>query len=272
MSASVHSTAIVDCRAVLCDGVEIGPYCVVGADVHLGEGTRLLAHVYVEGPTRIGQRNIVFPFCVLGVAPQDRGYDGERTDLIIGDDNVVREHVTLHRGTRKGGATTQIGSGNLLMVGVHIAHDVCVGDHVTLTNNTLLGGHAQLEDWVVTGGAVAIAPFVRIGESAFIAGGAMVERDVAPYVIAAGDRARVRALNHVGLERRGIASESRAALKRAFQMIFVRRQPLESSLSEVQRVLGADPHVARLVAFLRDANKRQPPRTRPEKNATSAKP
>lgn len=256
MTCRIHPSALVHDSAELGAEVEVGPYCVVGAGVVVGRGTRLLSHCVIEGPCRIGERNTIHPFAVIGPAPQDRGYRGEPTSLVIGDDNDIREHVTIHRGTVKGGGVTLVGSSTLLMVGAHIAHDCVVEDRVILTNGTLLGGHVKLGTWVVTGGHAAIAPFARIGESAFLAGGALVERDVPPFVIASGDRARVRALNRVGLERRGIPEPSRSALKRAFKKLYVAGTPLSLAIEEADSQLGADPWVARLIAFLRESRAR----------------
>jgi UDP-N-acetylglucosamine acyltransferase len=250
VSARVHPTAVVDERAVLGDGVEVGPLCVVGADVVVGRGTRLVASCALLGPCSLGERNLVYPYAVLGAPPQDRAWNGEPTRLVVGDDNVVREHVTIHRGTAKGEGLTRVGDGNLLMAGAHVAHDAVVGDRVTLTNGTLLGGHVVVGSFVVAGGHVAVAPFVRVGESAFLAGGAMVERDVPPFVIAAGDRARVRALNKVGLERRGVPACSRRALEAAFRTLFRSGETRARAVERVARELGADPYVARMLAFL----------------------
>jgi UDP-N-acetylglucosamine acyltransferase len=204
----------------------------------------------VEGPARLGARNVLFPFAVLGTDPQDRTHAGEPTELVIGDDNVFREHVTVHRGTTKDRGLTRIGSGSLFMVGAHVAHDATIGDRVTLANGTLVGGHASIGDQVVTGGGAAIAPFVRIGRFAFVAAGAQVERDVPPFVIAAGDRARVRTLNRVGLERGGVRDPSRLLLARAFRLLFRSDAPRSKSIEICRTELGSDPYVAELLAFL----------------------
>jgi UDP-N-acetylglucosamine acyltransferase len=257
MTATVHPTAVVSRSAVLGDGVEIGPYCVVGDEVRLGDGTRLLAHCHVTGPARLGARNQIHPFAVIGAPPQDRAYAGEPTRVEIGDDNVIREHATIHRGTVRGGGVTTVGSGGLLMVGVHVAHDVSLGDKVTLTNGTLLAGHVQVGSCVVTGGHVAVAPFVRVGESAFLAGGAMVEHDVPPFMIAAGDRARVRAVNRVGLTRRGVPEASCAALKKAFKLLYLGGEPRSVAIERVHAALGDDPYVATLIGFVRASLRRE---------------
>lgn len=216
----IHSSAIVASTASLGEGVEVGPFAVIEDGVVVGAGTRIEAHAMVRRGTRVGVNNVVHPFAVLGGEPQDRRHAGEETTLTIGDSNVFREHVTVHRGTAHGGGVTRIGSHGLFMVGAHVAHDCQLGDAVILANATLLGGHVALGDHVVTGGGVALAPFVQVGERAFLAGGAMVERDVPPFVIAAGDRARVRALNKVGLRRSGVPVASIARLADAFVAIF----------------------------------------------------
>jgi UDP-N-acetylglucosamine acyltransferase len=242
--ASVHPSALVAPDAEIGAGVEIGPFAVIEPGVEIGAGTRIEAHAVVRTGARLGVENVVHPFAVLGDAPQDRRHSGEPTRLEIGDRNVFREHVTVHRGTAHGGGVTRIGSGGLFMVGVHVAHDAVVGDAVILANNTLLGGHVTLDDHVVTGGHVAIAPFVRVGACAFLAGGAMVERDVPPFVIAAGDRARVRALNRVGLQRTGVPAGSMAALERAFTAIFRAGSPRAIAADALRD--DPDPFVRRL--------------------------
>lgn len=250
MAARVHSTAVVDSSAELADGVRIGPLCYVGAGVRIDEDTELVAQATVLGPSRIGRRNRIYPHATLGASPQDRSWKGEPTELVIGDDNEFRESVTVHRGTPKGGGVTRVGSGCLLMVGSHVAHDCTVGDGVTLANATSLGGHVVVESAVVTGGHVAVAPFVRVGEIAFAAGGALIERPVPPFVIVAGDRARVRGLNRVGLERRGVPEASRAALDRAFRALFRKGVPRTIALREIDAALLQDPYAEKLVTFV----------------------
>ena len=250
MSPAIHPTAVVSPGAVLADGVVVGPLCVVGEGVEIGAGSRLVASCAIFGPARLGRDNVVYPYAVLGAEPQDRSFGGESTSLAIGDRNVFREHVTIHRGTAKDRGTTRIGSDCLFMVGAHAAHDVTVGDHVTLANGTLLAGHVRVEDRVTMGGRAAIAPFVRVGEGSFVAAGAMVETDVPPFVIVAGDRARVRALNRVGLRRSGVPDSSRRALAKAFRVIFRRATPQSESLGIVRQELGQDPYVDKLVGFL----------------------
>lgn len=244
--SAVHATAVVEPSVELGEGAVIGPFCYVGGDTRIGAGTRLHAGAMVLGPTTLGQNNEVFPYAVLGGAPQDKSYRGEPTRLVVGDDNVFREHVTVNRGTAKEAGVTTIGSGGLFMAGAHVAHDCVVGDGVILGNGTLLAGHVKVLDHVVTGGGVAVQPFVRLGQIAFLAGGAMVERDVPPFVIVAGDRARVRGLNKVGLARQGVPPESVRALRAAYLAVFARRVNPDVALTAnvladayVQRFLGA---------------------------------
>jgi UDP-N-acetylglucosamine acyltransferase len=250
-SPRVHPTAVVDASAVLADDVDVGPLSYVGPGVRLGAGTRLLASCVVLGPTTLGERNVVHPGAVLGGAPQDRTHRDEPTTLVVGDENVFREHVTVHRGTTKDRGETTLGSHGLFMASCHVAHDCVIEDHVTLANGTLLGGHVVVEAHAVTGGHVAIQPYVRIGSTAFLAGGAMVENDVPPFVVASGDRARVRALNLVGLRRRSVPEESIAALERTFRALFRSETPRALALAALHGPDVDDPWVARLLAFLR---------------------
>ena len=241
----IHPTAIVDARAEIADDVEIGPYAVVDAGVRITHGTRLMAHAVIHGPCAIGERNVVHPFAVLGGAPQAKKHGGGPTRTEIGDDNVFREHVTVHGGTE--GRATRIGSHNLFMVSAHVAHDVVVGSRCVIANAVQLAGHAVVGDWATFGGLAGVAQFVEVGDSAFVAAGAMCEKRVPPFVIVQGDRARVRALNVVGLTRRGVGEESIAALARAFRILFSRQRTRADALRLVDR---SDPYVAALVTAL----------------------
>lgn len=250
----IHPTAVVDPRAELAADVEVGPHCLVGPGVRIDEGTRLLGHVVVSGPTRIGTNNVFHPFAVIGGEPQIRKVlagqverDG-RSSLVIGEGNVFREHVTVNRSS--GDVPTTIGAKNLFMAGAHVAHDVVVGSHCVVANAVQLAGHVVVEDWVTFGGLSGVAQYIRVGQSAFVAAGAMCERDVPPFVIVQGDRARVRALNVVGLERRGIDAESIARLKKAFARTFVRRRGGVSFDDAVRELDRSDPLVASLACAL----------------------
>ncbi len=244
----IHPTAIIDARAEIADDVEIGPYAIVDAGVRIARGTRLMAHAVIHGPCAIGERNVIHPFAVVGGAPQAKKRGGgpqSREATEIGDDNVLREHVTVHGGTE--GRATRIGNHNLFMVGAHAAHDVVVGSRCVIANAVQLAGHAVVGDWATFGGLAGVAQFVRVGESAFVAAGAMCEGNVPPFVIAQGDRARVRALNVVGLRRRGVSEESIAALGSAFRMLFSRKRTRAEALRLVDR---SDRYVAALAAAL----------------------
>ncbi len=232
-----HATAIVDRRAEIADDVEIGPYAIVEA-VRIGTGSKIAAHAIVRGPLSLGERNVVHSFAVLGGEAQHKGAiaDAARETSVveIGNDNIFREHVTVHRGTSsREGARTRIGSNNLFMVSSHVAHDVVVGSHCVVANAVQLAGHVEVGDYATFGGLAGVAQFGKIGESAFVAAGAMVERAVPPFCIAQGDRARVRAVNRVGLERRGVPRESIAEIERVFRAVFLSGLPRAETLRSV---------------------------------------
>ncbi len=262
----IHCTAVVDPRAELAGDVEIGPYSIVGPGVRIDAGSRLLAHVVVSGNVAIGKSNVFHPFSVIGGDPQIRKVapgqasaeagdaEGARGALVIGAENVFREHVTVS--VSSGERPTSVGSKNLFMAGAHIAHDVMVGSHCVVANAVQLAGHVVVEDWVTFGGLSGVAQWLRIGQSAFVAAGAMCERDVPPFVIVQGDRARVRALNVVGLERRGVAVESIARLKKAFARTFVRRSSQVSFDDAVRELDRSDPLVDALARALVVAERR----------------
>lgn len=256
MARRCHESSIVDPRAEIADDVEIGPFCHVHAGVRIGAGTRLLSHVVVMGSTTLGVSNVIHPFTVIGGDAQVRkGADtqGTRHGLEIGDHNVFRESVTVN--TSSGDGTTRVGSHNLFMAGCHVAHDVVVGSRCVVANGVQLAGHVIIDDWVTFGGLAGVAQHLRVGQGAFVAAGAMCERDVPPFVIAQGDRARVRAINVVGLERRGVPAESIAALRRAFASLWKSEARSDGSCSfdDALRALDrSDPWVGLLAAWLED--------------------
>jgi len=243
----VHATAIVESGAELAGDVEIGPFAVVGAGVRLGPGCRVHAHAVLAGPLVLGARNVVHPFAVLGGAPQHKKPGGV-THVEVGDDNTFREHVTVHRGTRQ---PTRIGSGNLFMAQAHVAHDVEIGSACTIANAVQLAGHVVVEDHATFGGLAGVAQFVRVGEGAFVAAGAMVERDVPPFCIVQGDRARVRAVNRVGLERQGVPAESVREIERVFRAVFASKRPRAEVLATLTT---DDAFAARLLRALRTSS------------------
>jgi UDP-N-acetylglucosamine acyltransferase len=248
----IHPTAIVARGAELDRGVTVDAYALVGRHCRVGAGTRIGAHAVVDGRTAVGARNRIFPFASVGAVPQDLKYRGEASTLEIGDDNIVREYASLNPGTAGGNMVTRVGNGCLFMVSSHVAHDCVVADHVILANGAALGGHVRVDAWGIVGGLAGVHQYVRVGESALCAAGAMVSRDVPPFCTAAGDRARLRGLNLVGLRRRGLAPETIAALKRAYRALFGggRAGPRRGALAQVRDALGHVPEVARLVEFV----------------------
>jgi UDP-N-acetylglucosamine acyltransferase len=246
----IHPSAVVDPGAKLADDVEIGAFAMVGPEVELAEGVEIKAHALLTGRTRVGERTRVFPFAVLGEDPQDKSFSGEVTDLVIGADNVIREHAVIHVGTRKGGGSTRIGDDNLIMNGVHIGHDGQLGSHIILASHSALGGHVVIEDFAVVGGLCGIHQQARVGESAMVAALSGVTKDTPPFALAAGARARIAGLNTVGLRRRGFSDETRSAIKRAFHLLFSSRLRLEPALQRVKGELSGCPEVQRLVRFI----------------------
>lgn len=220
MTQKIHATAIVSPKAQIGKDVEIGAYCVIGDEVKIGDGTILKSHVVIEGDTEIGKNNVIFPFVSIGLEPQDLKFKGEKSKVIIGDNNKFREHVTIHLGTKDGTMVTKVGSNCLFMVGVHIAHDCEVGNHVILANNATLAGHVVVGDHVVIGGLSAVHQFARIGQGAMIGGMSGVENDVIPNGLVMGERASLAGLNIVGMKRRNIAREDIHALRNFFKKLF----------------------------------------------------
>ena len=260
MSVSIHPTAVVDPAARLGEGVFIGPFSVVGPDVELGDRVRLASHVVVEGRTSIGADTVIYPFASIGHRPQDLKFKGEPSELIIGRNNQIREHVTMSPGTEGGGMVTRVGDNGLFMVGVHIAHDCVVGDHAVLANNATLAGHVELGDFVTIGGLSAVRQFVRIGSHAMIGGMSGVEKDVIPYGLVMGDRARLAGLNLVGLERRGFQKDDIHALRAAYRLLFGNEGTFAERMEEVGRDMGQQALVADVLAFARGSRSLCQPR------------
>lgn len=248
--AEVHPTAVVDPQARLGSGVRIGAFCVVGPDVVLADDVELGPHVVVSGRTSVGPRTRLSSFAAVGGDPQDKTFAGESTELAIGADNVIREGVTIHVGTPRGGGCTRIGDDNLIMNNVHVAHDVRIGSHCILAGYAGLAGHAVMEDHAVLGAYVGIHQFARVGESVMCAANSMVSKDCVPFSLVAGDRARLVGLNTVGLRRRGFSDESVAALRRAFHVLFFSKLRFEEALERVRSELGDGPELQRLISFL----------------------
>lgn len=220
MTIKIHPTSVISNKAHIGKNVEIGPYSVIGDEVEIGDDSIIKSHVVIDGDTKIGKNNVIFPFTSIGLPPQDLKFKGEKSKVVIGDNNKIREHVTIHLGTKDGTMITKVGSGCLLMVGAHIAHDCVVGNNVVLANNATLAGHVEVGDDVVIGGLSAIHQFVRIGKNAMIGGMSGVEHDVIPYGLVAGERASLVGLNIVGMKRHNISREEIHALRNFFKKLF----------------------------------------------------
>ena len=252
-AGGVHPTAIVAPGACVAPDAEIGPWCVVGPEVVIEPGVRLISHVVVDGDTVIGPGVVVYPFCTVGLAPQDLKYRGEPTRTVIGARTQLREHCTIHRGTVTGSGVTRVGADCLLMAVVHVAHDCELGDGVIVANNVVMGGHVTIGDGAVIGGATALHQFVRIGRAAMVGGASGVEADVIPFGTVLGNRARLTGLNVVGLKRRGVDRAGLHRLRTAFRLLFARDaaagQVFAQRLAEA-RTLADDPLVAELLTFI----------------------
>lgn len=230
----IHPTAIIDPKAEIEEGVEVGPYSVIEKDVIIGEGVRVGPHVVIREGTRIGKRCQIFQFASIGEAPQAFAYKGEKTFLLIGDQNIFREFVTLHRGTSQGGGKTIIGNDNFFMAYAHVAHDCNIGNQVVMANGATLGGHILIEDHAIIGGLVAIHQFCRVGTHAFISGLTGVSLDIPPYMLASGNRAKLFGLNAVGLKRHRFSEGVLKALKKAYRIIFRSGLTLEKAVKRVE--------------------------------------
>lgn len=251
MTVSIHPTAVIDPAAKLGEGVEIGPLCVVGPDVVLGDRVRLMSHVAIVGRTTVGDETVIFPFASIGHQPQDLKFRGESSELVIGKRNQIREHVTMSPGTEGGGLMTRVGDDGLFMVGVHIAHDCVVGDHAVMANNATLAGHVTVGDHVTIGGLSAVHQFVRIGSHAMIGGMSGVEKDVIPYGLVMGERARLAGLNLIGLERRGFAKEDIHALRAAYRLLFANDGTFAERVEDVGRDFSDKLLVSDVLSFIR---------------------
>lgn len=247
----IHPTAIIHPKAELDPSVEVGPYSVIGEGVRIGAGTILHNHVTVQGPSVIGRENVIYPYAVLGAEPQDLKYSGGRTALVIGDRNKIREHATIHRGTEVGGNKTVIGSGCMIMVGVHIAHDCVIEDEVIIANGTMLGGHCSVEFGAVIGGGAGIHHFSTVGTLSFIGGMARITKDVPPYLVVEGSPAEARKVNTTALLRRKWPVEDVERLRNAFKAIYrVESMPALVAIESLRREPDQIPAIFRLCDFL----------------------
>jgi UDP-N-acetylglucosamine acyltransferase len=248
---AIHPTALVDPSARISETADIGPYSIVGAEVEIGARTRLMAHVYLEGPTWIGEDNIFFPYSTIGVASQDLKYKGERAETRIGSRNRIREFVTIHRGTEGGGGLTSIGDDNLVMAYAHVAHDARIGNHTILANGATIGGHVTVGDWVVVAALSGIHQFCRVGRHAMIGGGSVVTQDVLPFSMTVGERPiHVFGANKTGLERRGFSSAAIESLQKTFRLLTRAGLNTTQAVERIRAEIPSCPEVDEVLAFI----------------------
>lgn len=251
MTSNVHPTSIIHPTARVPESSKIGPYCVIGPGVELGDRCHLVSHVAVDGPTRIGIQNEIFPFAAIGMAPQDVNYKGEPTRLEIGDHNEIREYVTINRGTLKGGGVTRVGSHILIMAYTHIGHDCVIGDHSMLVNGATLGGHVTVEEWAVVGALCPVHQFVRIGAHSYIGGGTTITQDVLPFSMTSAAReTHAYLLNKVGLQRRGFSKERITKIHHAYKILLASKMNTSQALDKLKSEPDRGEDVDMLIRFI----------------------
>jgi UDP-N-acetylglucosamine acyltransferase len=255
MKSKIHRTAIVDPKAKIDANVEIGPFCVIKKGVRIRKGTRLQSHIIVEGITDIGENCMIYPFSSIGFPPQDVKYEGEKTKLVIGNSNIIREYTTIHRASVGGDGVTSIADNNFLMAYVHIAHDCKIGSNVTMANAATLAGHVVIEDHALIGGLVAIHQFTRIGRHTMVGGFSGIGQDIPPYMVASGARAKLFGPNAIGLKRHGFSTSSINVIKKAYKILFREKRTLKDALKKIRNDLPATDEIKHLVEFI-EQNKR----------------
>ncbi len=252
----IHPTAVIDRSATLAADVRVGAFCLIGADVEIGAGTEIGPHCSIHGPTRIGRNNRFIGHAAIGGEPQDKKYKGERTELVIGDDNVIREFVTINRGTAGGGGITTVGNDNWMLAYTHVAHDCHVGDHCVFSNNTTLAGHVTVGDYVIISGFAGAHQFCRIGAHAFLGMGALTNGDVPPFTMVGSDSlGRPRGINSEGLKRRGFDAERIASIKRAYRTLYVAGLPLAEAKVQLAEQASHSADVKDLLDFIESAER-----------------
>ncbi|MDX1795315.1 MAG: acyl-ACP--UDP-N-acetylglucosamine O-acyltransferase, partial [Hydrogenovibrio sp.] len=249
----IHPTAIIDDDAVIAEGVSIGAYTVIQGKVTIGKNTVIEPHVVISGPTTIGEGNHFFQFCSIGAAPQDKKYDNEPTTLVIGDNNTIRENVTINRGTSQDRGETSIGSDNWIMAGVHIAHDCMVGNHTILANASALAGHVTVSDWAILGGYTLVHQFCHIGAHSFCGMGSVINQDVPDFVTVSGNLAGPRGLNVEGLKRRGFDRDQINLIKKAYRALYRTGYRLEEAIREIECINDDRDTLSSLVHFLKNS-------------------
>ena len=251
----ISNLALIHPGAKIGANVEIGPWTSIGANVEIGDDCVIASHVILKGPLQLGKRNRIFQFASIGEDPSDKKFHGEVSSLIIGDDNVIREGATLHRGTEAGGGVTRIGSNNLLMPYTHIAHDCVVGNNTIFSNNAAISGHVVVEDWAILGGFAGVYQFLRIGAHSFIGAQTHVNMDVPAFVLVKGNPPKPKGINITGLERRGFSKESIVALRKAFSLLYRQGNMLDIALEEMQQLVESAPEVAIMIASIKASQK-----------------
>jgi UDP-N-acetylglucosamine acyltransferase len=250
----IHPTAVIHPRAEIGADCQIGPYCVIGEHVTLGRGSRLHSHVVIDGHTRVGEENEIFPFVSIGLKTQDLKWQGGVTRTVIGDHNTIREFVTIHSATNDGGATT-IGNHNVFLAYGHVAHDVTIGNQIVMSNVGTLAGHVVVEDLAIVGGLAAVHQFCRIGKCSMIGGCSKVVRDVLPFMIVDGNPGATRTINKIGLERNGVTEETQTALRQAYKILFREGLTIPNALARIEADLPASPELTHLLQFIRTSER-----------------
>lgn len=247
--AFIHPTSIIEKGAIIHDGVHIGPFCYIGSEVEIGADTQLKSHIVINGITKIGKNNVIYQFCSIGEVNQDLKYKGEPTRVEIGDNNLIRESVSIHRGTQQGGGITRVGNNNLLMFNAHIAHDCMIGHHCILANNATLGGHVEIHDYAVIGGLSAVHQFCKVGSYAMLAGCSGVVQHIPPFILAQGNHASLSGPNTIGIKRYFSEGEYKAILK-AYQLLYRQGKNLEDAKTAIATLAESSPVVILLSEFL----------------------
>ena len=251
----IHKSAIIDKNAKISSNVEIGPYSIIGANVKIFENVKIQSHVNITGHTTIGKDNKIYPFASIGNDPQDMKYNGEKTELIIGDKNVIREYTTINPGTLQGGGITKVGNNNLIMIGAHIAHDCIIGNNIVIANNAAIAGHAEIQDNVILGGNCGVHQFTRIGKMAMIGGMTGVSRDVIPYGLSTGNRNILNGINVVGLRRIKVSNKEIIDLSETYKKIF-KTENLTENLEKLDPKYKENPLVKEVIDFINKDKKR----------------
>ena len=251
----IHQTAIIDVSAKLADDVTIGPYSIIGADVEIDSGTWVGPHVVINGPTKIGKNNKIYQFASLGGDPQDLKFAGEKSYLEIGDNNTIREYVTISRGTADGRDVTRIGNDNLMMAYVHIAHDCQIGNHIIFANSASCAGHVEVADHVILGGFTLVHQFTKIGSHCFTSMGSIINQDVPPYIIVASNYGKASGINKVGLKRRGYSDEVIRAIVNAYKLMIRSKKPRQQVMEEAAELINTYPEVKLMADFIEQSER-----------------